>query len=101
MIPLQFVDPDYNRFNNVDMEVEYPVITENYRVTPSDQYRNEDEKARREKYPNTLLLNPDHELAGAIRDDSQSVYSVGHPNKVDQEYLDETITIVQDNPINQ
>ena len=100
LIPMQFVDPDYNRFNNVDMEVEYPIITENFRVTPSDQSRNNEEKERRKNYPNTLILNPDHELAGSIRNDAQSVYSVGHPNKVDQKYLDETVTIVKDNPIN-
>ena len=46
-----------------------------------------------------LILNPDHELAGSIRNNAQSVYSVGHPNKVDQKYLDETVTIVKDNPI--
>ena len=51
-------------------------------------------KERRKNYPPVVTLNPDVDLAKREGNkDLQLVYIVGHPEEVEQELLDQEVTI--------
>ena len=97
LLPKTYVNPDRLQFSQRFLIEDYPVVYDQYKVTPDDSWRTELEKQRRENYTPVLDLNPDHYVAGGSKNivaKYQYVYCVGHPDvDVEEEYLQQAIVI--------
>ena len=100
LIPKTYVNPDRVQFDNIIMEEEYPIICDVYKQTPASSARNEEEKERRENYPDVISLDPNIVVEGTAGKGTLYTYCIGHTEDVEQEYLDRQIVILNDPDIN-
>lgn len=99
LIPKTYVNPDRLQFKKDIMEFDYHFVYETYKKEAIDAARDDMERKRKEFYPEAICLDPDHYEKGENELGTRLVYMVGHPDDVDEEILNESITIKNDGNI--
>lgn len=90
LIPKGFINPDRVQFSTESMLHNYDAVYHTYSVLPYD----ESGVTRKMYYPEVLILDPDKMIQSVDNESKEcALFSVGHPPVVDQEYLDQDISI--------
>lgn len=96
LLPKTYVNPDRLQFSEDLLSSDFPEILEMYKQVRYDEAIDEYWKNITSGMPEVICLDPDIIVAGAEDNDNLLAYMVGHPNEVEQEYLDQTIIIDND-----
>lgn len=99
LIPKTFVNPDVKQFSQTLLRDEYETIYKNYMVT---QHTEDTDPVLKERHKNNikaLRLNPDHIIKGETTDDTTYVYAVGHLDDVEEDIINQDISIDTSNII--
>ena len=94
LIPRTYYHPSEKQTSTDVLSEIYTPIYDTYLTTAYDETDDPVYKERRKNYPPVVTLNPDVDLAKREGNkDLQLVYIVGHPEEVEQELLDQEVTI--------